>query len=1759
MHKRVLSAASAAALVLLAAGPAHAAPGPKIKAAYTVDADRDGHVDGVSLRWSKKVRGGFDATAPFAFKVPGHRVTQAGRARGRSQRLRLAENPQCDTGESIRVAFRAPRSGAARIRAARGKALAPSHRVDMRRFDSPVPRISCAVTVDSDGDARVDGVRVTYSRAVRNRAQRRGAFLFSVAGYRVTSVAAARGRFLVVRVAEGSAPDSAATPLVGYSRPTSRRARPYAVRSGRRGDAFSGTFQGTRDGVAPKAVAGATADADRDGLLDAMTIRFSEPVRATGTGGIAVLGMRVRSAVAHGQNVAVSLAEGTARGDARPGDWVAGAGVTDLAGNGALRSAVAPADAAAPVMTGAITQDTGGTPGRIDAVGVAFSEPVTHARDTGGAYPFLVGDRRVSAVEVAAGRHVQVRIAEGAAPDTGDRPSVRYIPGPGRPVTDAAGNPVSVGFANPVDGVAPVLLSAATADADSDGRIDRATLSFSENVSHGAETEQSSFAVGGHDVTAVGAAGGAEIAATLAEGPGADSGARPAVTYTRDGVEDVRDASGNATPTTSLSQAADGARPVLLDVSTADADDDGRVDRLETSWSEPLVHPDDTVAPFSVSASGFSVARVRAADGANLTVDITEPAAHDTGSKPVLAYDGGSEPVRDAAGLEPATQSWPGLTRDALAPRLVSAMTGDLDSDGSIDAIALRYSEPILHDRETTPGSFTAGASTVLSAEAATGDSVLLMLQESGSGDSGLRPPVGYTPDGQEDVRDSAGNLAPAATFAQADDGAHPVLLSAATADIDADGRLDRVSTSWSEPLEHADDASAPFPLSVEQLAVTRVRDAVGQTLDIDLAEPASPDTGSAPDVTYSSGADPVRDVNGLEPVSKAHSGVTRDALAPQLVSTGTTDADFDGKLDGIEIEWSEQVTGSTGVAPYLIPGRTLGGSVSFAGARTVIPFTEDPAQFDTHDTPVVSYDDVVGDLRDVAEGAGDTTDDTPAVGPQAALDRAPPILVAAKTADLSTPAAGSTPNGTIDAVLVTFSEPISHSVDGLAPFSLNVAGRTEADVEGDTGATDRTLYVRVGENSAPDGGERPNVSVVAAGTPADRIKDRAAAPNEARPMTFSGTTDEVRPVLMAAQLGERLASGTCTKAPETGIDGKVDCVLTTWSEDVEHAADPATDAPYSLSSNGWLIDAAGIGQLPPAKTLAIPLASSGIADRDRSGTTVSYNEAEDTPVVDIATPANESLSGTKSAEPACRDTGLEGNDAQDPGTGNPLLQTTAPSFQRKCAFDDDWYRVETAGTPYLELLTRPAAGVDVEVELFDLNGALITPTEVVGPPGAAGGIDRLKYTNPAVAANTTYWVRISATEAPSPQEGPYCVVFSDNAAAEAGCGPLVGQLVFTEVGFGDDKFVEIKNDFDVPVEMEGAGAKLIFADVLSPTRRECTLTLPTGPGQSVIDPGEHVLIEQSGSATAFGCLYDPDGAGGQPPVDQISTLASGGERLELSASGSIDVVAFAGLIDSPVAAGHSLQFVETDVVEDADANNEVDLNWCRTFAAHTRGAVGDGCDEYRINEVLWRPTSSSTTSDGKAFVEIAGNIPALASSELLGGWIVRGVNGVNGLGSADLGLPADASPRSNGTYVVADGAAGATTVANSDLVWDSLDLNSPAWPDNPATPAPGPRGIQLLRPEQLSSSPCTASADAFGWTTTAQGFTVLFDDQRSCPGLEGQEYTTSTVGVSAARDNLADGADTTYNENRDTGNNRQDFCPQVMPNPGQLNIRPGC
>ena len=124
-------------LGLSALAPVEArATGPKIAAAFTIDRDGDGRVDGLDVRFDAPIRG---TPKPGAFRVAGMRIVRATKARGRRVSLLVAEGTGCDAGGKPAVSF-AGRG----LKDRRGRAVRRS-KVNMERRDRGAPRMVCAV------------------------------------------------------------------------------------------------------------------------------------------------------------------------------------------------------------------------------------------------------------------------------------------------------------------------------------------------------------------------------------------------------------------------------------------------------------------------------------------------------------------------------------------------------------------------------------------------------------------------------------------------------------------------------------------------------------------------------------------------------------------------------------------------------------------------------------------------------------------------------------------------------------------------------------------------------------------------------------------------------------------------------------------------------------------------------------------------------------------------------------------------------------------------------------------------------------------------------------------------------------------------------------------------------------------------------------------------------------------------------------------------------------------------------------------------------------------------------------------------------------------------------------------------------------------------------------------------------------------------------------------------------------------------------
>ncbi len=101
--------------------------------------------------------------------------------------------------------------------------------------DRKPPKIVKAAMQDSDQDGRADGVLVTFSEKVRHAKDTKKPFPFTVVGYTVKIVGKAKGKTILVTVAEHLAPDGAAHPVIRYKRTKSKPVRDRGGNQAKRG------------------------------------------------------------------------------------------------------------------------------------------------------------------------------------------------------------------------------------------------------------------------------------------------------------------------------------------------------------------------------------------------------------------------------------------------------------------------------------------------------------------------------------------------------------------------------------------------------------------------------------------------------------------------------------------------------------------------------------------------------------------------------------------------------------------------------------------------------------------------------------------------------------------------------------------------------------------------------------------------------------------------------------------------------------------------------------------------------------------------------------------------------------------------------------------------------------------------------------------------------------------------------------------------------------------------------------------------------------------------------------------------------------------------------------------------------------------------------------------------------------------------------------------------------------------------------------
>jgi hypothetical protein len=474
-----------------------------------------------------------------------------------------------------------------------------------------------------------------------------------------------------------------------------------------------------------------------------------------------------------------------------------------------------------------------------------------------------------------------------------------------------------------IDLVMPPVLTALTMhDADLDGRVDEVRAGFDQplapSVAAGVWTLND--APSGATVLAANVSG-STVTLVLQEGTGPATtevgGFTVALAPSTSGVRDVHGHPASFPATAP----ADRAAPAPVSLIAQDANGNGRIDRVAAVFSE-------TLAPVTSPAGLFGLANVPSG-GVLAGVSVTSPSVTLTIAEGVgppdtsvgaftVTLSASAAGIRDAAGN---VASFTRTPMDGAAPVRRSMSMFDDDLDGRVDRVTIVATEPLAPFGGAT-GRFTLASvpsSGSLAGVAIGGDVVDLVLAE---GTSTPSTSVGaFTVGlaaGPGGVTDPAGLPLSFASAAPADRAA-PAPRSVVLQDADRDGRVDRVSITWSETLATDAAGTAPWSLtSVPSGGLLTSVAASGTTTTLSLAEGSGAlDTSvGATTVALAASTNGIRDVAGN--LTSFLPRTPSDGARPLLVGTIT---DTNGALDGrFESGDTLSLTFSEPLAPSSVP-----------------------------------------------------------------------------------------------------------------------------------------------------------------------------------------------------------------------------------------------------------------------------------------------------------------------------------------------------------------------------------------------------------------------------------------------------------------------------------------------------------------------------------------------------------------------------------------------------------------------------------------------------------------------------------------------------------------------------------------------------------------------------------------------------------------------------------------------------------------------
>ncbi len=480
-------------------------------------------------------------------------------------------------------------------------------------------------------------------------------------------------------------------------------------------------------------------DVNSNGKVDQVTVVFDDALAAYSAGLTPWVltnvpsGGSLSSVTVSGTIATLTITEGGGAADTAVGGFTVAlnsnsAGIRDVNNHSTSFAATASSDVAAPAPL-ALTMRDANLNGKIDQLTMSFSEALATytAPNTIWTLTNVPSGGSLASVSVVTPA-VTIAITEGAgAVDTSLGSFTVTLASSAIGIRDAAGNLTSFARA-PADGAKPIMQSQEMFDDNTDGKVDRVLVKFSESLAafsapvtvFSLASAPSAATLNTVTVT------GSQATLALNQGGGAAATAVGSfkITLTTDSLG-IRDTAGNLASYASTAPT-DRAAPALVTLNLLDNNGNGKVDRMTALFSETLQAYTAGTTPWTlVNVPSNGTLSSVALSTATLTLTLAEGtgAADTTVGTMTVAMASNAAGARDAIGNLGTFSARTPL--DKAKPAAVTITDTNVSLDGKAepgDSIVITFSEPL------APASVPSSTTATLTDPIGTGNDTLTMV-----------------------------------------------------------------------------------------------------------------------------------------------------------------------------------------------------------------------------------------------------------------------------------------------------------------------------------------------------------------------------------------------------------------------------------------------------------------------------------------------------------------------------------------------------------------------------------------------------------------------------------------------------------------------------------------------------------------------------------------------------------------------------------------------------------------------------------------------------------------------------------------------------------------------------------------------------------------------------------------------------------------------------------------------------------------------